>query len=128
MWMFFINQSSILLKFLFKRATPIGIYQLKVNNRTRCEICSKLTIKKQIFFRLISGTSEDFVRVSQNLLRHQTEFVSSFIILWQPSTNYPLSIRNFSCLAVSGGFTFLWGVPQMYKRCISTRNTKGLKC
>ena len=126
MWTFFSNQSSILLKFLFKRATLIGIYQLKVNNRTRYEICSKLTIKTQIFFRLIFGTSEDFVRVSQNLLRHQSEFVFSFIILLQPPT--PLSIWNFFCLAGSNGFIFLWGVPQIYKQCISTRNTKGLRC
>ena len=32
----------------YKTIDPVGIYQLKVNNRntrTRCEICSKLTIK-----------------------------------------------------------------------------------
>ena len=29
------------------------------------------------------GGSEDFLKVSQNILRHQNEFVLGFIILWQ---------------------------------------------
>ena len=36
------------LKFLFLKLFPVGNYMFKVNNRdpwTRCEICSKLTIK-----------------------------------------------------------------------------------
>ena len=36
---------------IVKRAPPAGIYLLKVNNRntrTRCEICSKLTIKTPV--------------------------------------------------------------------------------
>ena len=40
--------NSIDLTLLFYRLYPAGIYLLKVNNRntrTRCEICSKLTIK-----------------------------------------------------------------------------------
>ena len=67
-----------------------------------------------IFFRLIFGTSDYFVKVSLKILRHQIEFISGFILLQKPSTNYPLNIWNFFCLAISS-FIFLWGVPYIYK-------------
>ena len=44
-------------KFIYRvlmRIIPVGIHLLKVNNRntrTRCEMCSKLTIKKQSWYR-----------------------------------------------------------------------------
>ena len=37
---------------------PAGIYMLKVNNRntrTRCEICSKLTIKIPVYWHVNAG-------------------------------------------------------------------------
>ena len=55
-------------------------------------------------------------------MKHQIEFVSGFILLQKPSTNYPLSIRNIFYLAISGSFIFLWGVPQAHKLCISRWN------
>ena len=42
------NYEKHILRFQSHRTNPAGIYLLKVNNRntrTRCEICSKLTIK-----------------------------------------------------------------------------------
>ena len=44
----FINDICSLLKEVSSNMNPVGIYMLKLNNkntRTRCEICSKLTIK-----------------------------------------------------------------------------------
>ena len=49
--------------------------------------------------------SEDFVKVSQIILRHQNEFVSGFIPTENPSTN-PLRVRNFFYLAISSRFIF----------------------
>ena len=58
------------------------------------------------------------MKLSQNFLRHQIEFISGYIILRRASTNYPVRIHNFFCLAVSGGFIFLWGVPQIDTNCV----------
>ena len=41
---------------MYTFTTPVGIYMLKVNNRntrTRCEICSKLTIKTEHISHLL---------------------------------------------------------------------------
>ena len=65
-----------------------------------------LKLHLNIFFRLIFSASEDFVKVSQNILRHQIEFVSGFILLQNPSINHPIRIRNFFYLAIGGRFIF----------------------
>ena len=63
-----------LLKFLFKRVTKYLFHHCH-----KKEIPLKRHLN--IFFRLIFSASEDFVKVSQNILRHQVEFVSGFILL-----------------------------------------------
>ena len=88
-----------LLKFLFKGATKYLFYHCH-----KKEIPLKRHLN--IFFRLIFSASEDFVKVSQNILRHQIEFVSGFILLQNPSINHPLRIRNFFYLAIGGRFIF----------------------
>ena len=88
-----------LLKFLFKRVTKYLFHHCH-----KKEIPLKRHLN--IFFRLIFSASEDFVKVSQKILRHQIEFISGFILLQNPSTNYPLRIRNFFYLAISGRFIF----------------------
>ena len=52
-----------------------------------------------IIFSLIFGASEDFVKVSEKILKHQIEFI------YFPKISE--LIRNFCCLAVSDGFIFL---------------------
>ena len=88
-----------LLKFLFKGATKYLFYHCH-----KKEIPLKRHLN--IFFRLIFSASEDFVKVSQNILRHQIEFVSGFILPQNPSTNCPLRIRNFFYSAINSRFTF----------------------
>ena len=58
-----------------------------------------------MFFKLIYSASENFVKASQNILRHQIEFVSGFILVQNPSTN-PLRIWDFFYLTISGRFIF----------------------
>ena len=70
-----------------------------------------------IFFRLIFDTSEDFVKVSWTILRHQIEFIPCFILMQKPSTNFLLHIRNFFYLAISS-LIFLWSVSYIYKLCV----------
>ena len=83
----------LLLKFLFKRVTKYLFHHCH-----KKEIPLKRHLN--IFFRLIFSASEDFVKVSQKILRHQIEFISGFILLQNPSTNYPLRIRNFFYLEI----------------------------
>ena len=75
---------------------------------------NSVKIHWNIFFRLIFTASEDFGKVSEYILRQQIEFVSSFILLQSPSTNYSLRIRNFFYLAISDRFIF-YKVFRRYK-------------
>ena len=78
-----------LLKFLFKRVTKYLFHHCH-----KKEIPLKRHLN--IFFRLIFSASEDFVKVSQKILWHPIEFVSGFILLQNPSTNYHYVCGTFS--------------------------------